>query len=322
MEKSVSIIIPSHNGLEQLQANLPSLFSCLPADADIELLVVDNGSIDQSPVYIKAAFPQIKLIATKNPLGFSRACNLGAEKATKELLFFLNNDIRVLPGFLPPLVAAFGPEELFGVSPKVLRPSQNFLNESVIFGSFKGGVISAEFMSAQKLKLPDRSFEVFSVSGAAFMVDRNKYFELGGMDELFSPFYYEETDLSYRAQKRGWKILYEPRSTVHHQHNQTIGKYFPRPAAFDTYRRNQYLCTWKNISDPRLLLFHLAAMVLPKILIPNFLEWRALFSALRCLPQVIKQKKAQSVLYRLSDRKVLDNCRKYSKFVYNISGRI
>jgi len=322
MERSVSIIIPSHNGLEQLQANLPTLFSCLPAQADVEVIVVDNGSIDQSSAYVKNAFPQIKLITTEKGLGFSRACNLGAESATKERLFFLNSDISVLPGFLPPLVGAFSREDLFGVSPKILRPSQDRLNESVIFGSFKGGVISAEFMSAQKLNIPDRPFEVFSVSGAAFMVDRAKYFELGGMDELFSPFYYEETDLSYRAQKRGWKILYEPGSTVHHQHNQTIGKYFPRPAAFQTYRRNQYLCTWKNISDPWLLLAHLAAMVLPKMLIPNFIEWKALLSALRCLPQVIRQRRAQAGLYRLSDRQVLDNCRKYSNFVYNISRRI
>lgn len=297
-------MILNYNGENLLKENLPALINCLDPKIKTEIIVIDNHSADNSLDYIASAFPAITVLSLDKNYGFSVGMNKGAAIAKNDLLFFLNSDIKPEKGFLTPLLKHFDDPKVFGVSPKVLRPSQNMLNESIITGEFKGGVISAEFSLSQKLKVPDQSFEVFSVCGAAMLIDRRKFFEIGGFDKMLSPFYYEETDLSYRALKHNWKIIYEPGSVVCHMHNQTIGKSLKKIDALISYRKNQYLTVWKNITDPSFLLKHLFQMILLKALIPNMLEWKALFRAIKQLPEAISGRKRQGRLNLLTDKEV------------------
>ncbi len=87
--------------------------------------------------------------------------------------------------------------------------------------------------------------------GGSSAFDRAKFLELGGFDSLFHPFYYEDTDLGFRAWKRGWKVLYEPRSIVHHEHRGTIGKKFSPDYIEKVVRGNSLLYCWKNIHSWR-----------------------------------------------------------------------
>jgi ADP-heptose:LPS heptosyltransferase/GT2 family glycosyltransferase len=301
LNKSLSIIVLNHNGERQLKENLPSIIENLDPAIPTELLLVDNGSKDESLVWLKNNYPQFRIINLGSNLHFCRALNEGARQAGGELLYFLNNDIKLTKGSIAPLVGHFQKEEIFGASPRVIRPLQGNINESIIVGDFRGGIINAWFTRTSRLALPNRPLTVFSLCGAAMMIEKEKFFELGGFDEMLSPFYYEETDLSYRAQKRGWQLLYEPNSLVYHQHDQTIGKQFKKGLARWSYRKNQYLCTWKNIHDPLLLAKHILLMVLPKVLIPNLLEWRALAGALKQLPEIIKKRKQP---YQFTDRQI------------------
>lgn len=300
MNRSVSLLILNYNGREQLKRNLPSIIDNLDPAIPTEIIVVDNHSTDDSLAFLKASFPQVKIAALDKNYEFSRGFNEGVKVARSDLLFLLNNDIQASRGFITPLVRHFDDPNVFGVSPRVIRPAQGMINESVITGSFSGGVITAEFSLAQNVAVPEQALEVFSVCGAAMMLDREKFLELGGLDEMLRPFYYEETDLSYRALKSGWKIYYEPASTVFHQHNQTIGKHLAKSKALWSYRKNQYLTVWKNITDPWLLGKHIVQMIIPKLVVPNRLEWQALFGALKQLPQALKQRR----VYPLSDRAV------------------
>ena len=72
-----------------------------------------------------------------------------------------------------------------------------------------------------------QAFPCFYGGGGSCAFDRAKFLELGGFDELLRPFYLEDTDLGYLAWKRGWKVLYQPRSVVFHEHRGTIGKKIP-----------------------------------------------------------------------------------------------
>lgn len=319
MKKSISIIILNYNGRKLLEENIPSILSNIDRDITSEIIIVDNHSTDDSVEYLRSSFPQIKVIALDKNYGFCIGLNEGAKASRHELLFFLNNDIAANPGFLSQLVKHFENANVFGVSPKVIRPTQGMINESLITGEFKGGIISPEFSISQKYNIPDRSFEVFSLCGAAMMVDKSKFLELGGLDRILAPFYYEETDLSYRALKRGFDIYYEPKSVVYHKHNQSIGKYLSKNKALWSYRKNQYLCTWKNINDPGYLLKHILQMVIPKILIPNIIEWKALFSAFLQLPEIIIRRHKQKKFYRLSDKEIFRKAMAQIKAIKTIS---
>ena len=83
-----------------------------------------------------------------------------------------------------------------------------------------------------------------------------KFLELGGFDPLYEPFYLEDTDLGYMAWKRGWKVLYQPRSVVYHEHRGTIGKRFREEQIQAVLKKNHLLFCWKNIHEWRRLGSH------------------------------------------------------------------
>jgi glycosyltransferase involved in cell wall biosynthesis len=104
-----------------------------------------------------------------------------------------------------------------------------------------------------------RAYPCFYPGGGSSAFDRRKFLELGGFDRLYEPFYLEDADLGYLAWKRGWKVLYEPRSRVWHEHRGTIGRRFTARQIDDVLRRNFLLFAWKNIHEWRRLGAHWAA---------------------------------------------------------------
>ena len=96
-------------------------------------------------------------------------------------------------------------------------------------------------------------FPCFYGGGGRCAFDRHKFLELGGFDPLLEPFYLEDTDLGFMAWKRGWKVLYQPRSVVFHEHRGTIGKNFTQDYIQSVLKKNFLLFCWKNIHEiPRL----------------------------------------------------------------------
>ncbi|MFA5839187.1 MAG: glycosyltransferase family 9 protein [Candidatus Margulisiibacteriota bacterium] len=307
---SLSIIIPNYNGSELLKTNLPTLIESLSSKMDYEIIIVDNGSTDGSQQFIQTTYPLVQLISFDKPIGFARACNAGAKSAKKDLLFFLNNDVKINRDFSYSILQHFMDKQVFAVTPKVLRPTQGNITESLILGNFAGGIINAIFTPYQKLDLPSKPLMTFSVCGAAFIACREKFWLLNGFDEMLSPYYYEETDLSYRAQKFGWKIIYDPSTSVFHLHNQTIGKQRNNSQALWSYRKNQFLCVWKNIHDQRMLFKHVFIMLIPKLLVPNIIDWKAFISAMQQLPQVMKERSRQRLLRRITNNDIQAGQRK------------
>ncbi len=100
----VTIVIPSHDGADLLKGSLPSVLAT--EYPQVEVVVVDNGSRDGSPEMVSARFPTVRVLQMGTNAGFARACNEGARQAKSPYVAFLNNDIRVDPGWLVPLVRA------------------------------------------------------------------------------------------------------------------------------------------------------------------------------------------------------------------------
>jgi len=149
---------------------------------------------------------------------------------------------------------------------------------------------------------------VLYAGGGSSAFDKNKFLALGGFDELYQPFYWEDTDISYRAWKREWKVLYEPRSVVHHKHRGTIGKTYDVDFTHKAVNRNQFLFMWKNLTDLSLLLLH--PFVLLSRLVwnygqGNFTYLAAFWGAVGQLGEVWRRRVREHHRKRLSDHEVL-----------------
>lgn len=221
----VTIVVPVWNRVELTAACLTSLAAHTPSDL-YEVVVVDNGSTDGTPALCAALEGDVQVVRNAENLGFGRACNQGAAASSPEadLLVFLNNDTLLLPGWLEPLVAAMDEDPRLGaVQPKLVYPDGRLCDA--------GGLVFADgdaWVYGKGHRVPDAP--QFScrrapdyASGACLLVRKAAFGAVGGFDDRYAPAYYEDTDLSFALRAAGWRVLYEPASTVVHLEGGTAG---------------------------------------------------------------------------------------------------
>jgi GT2 family glycosyltransferase len=131
----------------------------------------------------------------------------------------------------------------------------------------------------------------FFASGGFMALKAGLFRRLGGFDPLFEPFYYEDVDLSYRAWKRGWRVLFHPRSVVVHHHRKgSILAHYDDGRVQTVMQRNRFLFTWKNVTSPQVFwvrhLLPLLLRTLLKLFVLDLRFYRALVEALGRLRQV------------------------------------
>lgn len=250
--RAASIVIPNWNGRELLEKYLPSVLEATEPHSGSEVIVVDNGSTDESAAMLKERFPEVRVLALDRNLGFGGGSNAGFYAARNDIVVLLNSDMRVDKGFLRPLLDGFTDETVFAVSCQIFLsdPAKTREETGLTQGCWADGTLRVRHRidaAVQDL------YPCFYGGGGSCAFDRAKFLELGGFDPLLSPFYLEDTDLGYLAWKRGWKVLYQPRSTVWHEHRGTIGKRFSNQYIQSVLKKNFILFCWKNIHEgPRL----------------------------------------------------------------------
>ena len=243
--KSVSLIIPTYNNLSLLKKFLPSVLRLLrPGD---ELIITDDASQDKTAGWLKQKFAlklnsrltalqfqvysnhkvklsqrcsiSLKLVVNQTNLRFAKNVNQAVKLAKHNLIFLLNSDVQPQPGVLQVLTKHFLNKQkkpLFAVAcleyegkdKKAAKAGKNKLWYE--FGLFVHS-------KADNFQFGETAW----ASGGSAMFDREKWLELGGFDEKFYPAYLEDADLSIRAKKKGWQILFEPKAVVYHQHEST-----------------------------------------------------------------------------------------------------
>ncbi|MCL4338797.1 glycosyltransferase family 2 protein [Patescibacteria group bacterium] len=254
MNKKISIVIPNYNGRNLFMKNLPEV---LKAARGAEIIVVDDASEDDSVAMLRKNFPHINVLQSETNRGFSTAVNKGVMAAKGELVLLLNSDVYPETDFLEYLLPHFVDNKVFAVG--CLQKSEEEKNRTVQrgrgIGEFKNG-----FLIHSKGK-PDKKNTLW-VSGGAGIFRKDLWNDLGGLREIYDPFYWEDIDLSYRALKAGYKVAFEPKSTVWHK--QSTGairnKYDSSRIKAISYR-NQILFVWMNITDFGLLINHLLYLV-------------------------------------------------------------
>jgi len=220
----VSIVIPVYNNLKLSHACLKSIFQNTDG-GNYEIIVVDNGSTDGTPEYLKQ-MPRGEVIPIfeKRNTGFVEACHLGAQASRGEYLLFLNNDTEVRPGWLTALLQlAESTPDCGAVGSKLVYPDGR-LQEA-------GGIIFADgngWNYGRGMDPRDARFnfvrEVDYCSGAALMVRKDLWTRIGGFDRQYAPAYYEDSDLCFAIRKLGYKVYYQPPSVVIHHEGQTAGR--------------------------------------------------------------------------------------------------
>lgn len=217
----VSIIIPVFNKFDLTLACLESIKVNVSQDIDYEVIVVDNASSDSS--YLLAKLRGLHYVRNNTNEGFVGGCNIGAFKAKGQYLVFLNNDALVTPGWLESLFLTLTTFKNAGlVGSKIMYPDGR-LQEA-------GGIIYKDGTGCNygKNDHPDRYQynyvrEVDYCSGASIIIAKVLFDNFGGFDELYSPAYYEDTDLAFKVRKSGLRVLYQPESVIYHIEGATSG---------------------------------------------------------------------------------------------------
>jgi GT2 family glycosyltransferase len=307
--KGISIIIPNWNGKLLLGRNLPFLLDALSScQRTTEVIVVDDGSIDGSVDFITSSFPTVRVLSSSKNEGFASACNKGIKSSRNEFVYLLNNDIIVSKNFLDSLLPYFEYDDVFAVSSVAYPPDTDISKISHISTvqlKFKYGIFWYNYNAIMNIRRP---IPVFFSSGGHSAYNKKKFLALGGFDNLYHPFYWEDADISYRAWKQGWRSFYEPESGVIHDHQSTIGANFKKDFIQNIHWRNRFLFTWKNLDDKILWCQHLLLLPLELALMPligRAYFTRGFFMALKKLPRLINSRKTRGKS-AVTDKEILD----------------
>lgn len=230
--KRVSVLIPTYNGRHLLEQHLPAVIDCL-READ-EIVIVDDCGTDTTRDYLTKKFAlipssaekmwegkvkgkhiKVTLVQTQRNLRFAGACNVGAQIAGNELIFLLNNDVSPEKDVLQYLIPYFDEPDCFAVGCKEYEQDRSGEVSGRNLLWFERG----RFMHSKARSMT--SGKTAWVSGGSGLFDREKWVLLGGFDTRFYPAYWEDIDLSFRAQNKGWKVLFEEKAVVFHKHEST-----------------------------------------------------------------------------------------------------
>ncbi len=249
MPVTVSVVVVNWNGASIIRDCLASLVAQDVSDFELELIVVDNGSRDGSREIIEAQFPAIRVIALPENLGFAAGANVGIATSVGEYVLLINNDARADPGLVQALLDSASGDATVGAVTGMILLEGRFVPASpgaadalvghngeqwiradagVELVNSTGGELTTSANGRDRDWLVPASMlaraagPVAAFSGGAVLLSRAALDEVGNFDEeLFM--YYEDSDLSWRMRRTGWRIVFEPAGRVRHLHAASSG---------------------------------------------------------------------------------------------------
>lgn len=250
--RACSILVLNYNGRKLLEKNLPSVVEA-GQSAQCEIVVVDNRSDDDSVEFLKLKHPQVKVIALDKNYGYGEGNNRAAKKVTSDVIILLNNDVLPEKDAFKRLLIHFQDRDIFAVScQQIVRTQAKMFIGGIAIGEFSRGLLRHR----PKKTLDQSVIPQLYASGGAAAFDRQKFLQLGGFDQLYAPFYWEDADLSTRAWAKGWPVLYDPKSVVEHRHESTIRRVYPLWYIKAIGDRNMFIFNWRHLNRRKYWMQH------------------------------------------------------------------
>lgn len=280
--QAVSIVIPTYNGRKLLEKHLPAVLKAMRAGD--ELVIVDDASNDDTIEWLRQEFAlkrssvpkpltshtemeywpklsdktaelytssisknsaqgNVTVIVLRENQRFAAAANIGVVTAAHSYVFLLNNDVSPDSEVLEHLIDHFTDKQVFAVGCLEYEGASKSQSSRMSGKNrlwFEQGLYQHSGVPEHELTAGETAW----VSGGSGMFDREKWLSLGGFDHRFYPAYWEDVDLSFRARKAGWKILFEPNAVVFHQHETTNSTEFGKRNIQVTSWHHADMFTW------------------------------------------------------------------------------
>ena len=254
--KKVSVVILNWNGVGMLQKFLPGVIKYSQGEG-VEVCVADNGSTDESVVWLQTYCPDVRLIVLDKNYGFADGYNMALQQVEAEYVVLLNSDVEVTPHWLDPLMEYMDAHpEVAACQPKIRSERNKALFE---YAGASGGYLDKYGYPFCRGRIFDVVEEdkgqydtvqpIFWATGAALFICLKDYWESGGLDGRFFA-HMEEIDLCWRLRSRGRGIVCIPQSTVYHVGAATLKKENPRKTFLNF--RNNLLMLYKNLPKKEL----------------------------------------------------------------------
>jgi GT2 family glycosyltransferase len=296
---SISVVIPTYNGRELLGANLPSLQEALDKSGlEHEIIVSDDGSADGTIEFLAKEFPSVKTIAKAENTGFAPTVNRGIAQAAKCLVMLLNNDIKINEDYFAYQLKYFEKADTFGVMGRIIEYDDNTLQDAAkyptcLFANIRGTVNYEVTGNADGEWLP-----TFMLSGANSLVNAAKLKAMGGYNEIYAPFNWEDMDLSLRAWRLGWRCYYEPKSVCRHKTSSTIGKHYGKRQTAVVSARNKMLLHYIHLDGTLLWLFfsRTAFKFLTAFLVLKYDFYKSLAGFIKLIPRANQTRRELKIL--------------------------
>jgi len=289
----VEVVVLNYNGGDLFTSCLPSLLKAVQSSRhETELVILDNGSDDGSDLAAKEFSDEVKLVyASENKILCSY--NDYLRESDCDVALLLNNDIRVDEQFIDPLIEYFvKDDDVFMTTSKCLSFDGSKHEGGITRSAMKYGVFWAS--SRYPGYESDLGAPHYTMAAGYGAFHREKFLALGGYDELYLPGRLEDSDLCFRAWKKGWKLLYEPCSVIYHKGAVSFNQRFGESGTLRMNHRNSFLFVWKNITDKKYVFSHLLLLPLRLLLALVRGQWEFVTGfkdALARLSEALKRRK-------------------------------
>ncbi|MCW8900385.1 MAG: glycosyltransferase family 2 protein [Gammaproteobacteria bacterium] len=249
----ISVVIPNYNGKSLLEQNLPSIYVALEqANVEYEIIVTDDCSSDDSIEFLKSTYPDIRVISTETNLGFSGNCNNGIKNASLTLTCVTNTDVNFDINYFKNALPYFADENLFAVKGKIVNYEGDPENITTINETcltyIKRGIIRFKCdIEPDNKKINKNIGGQYVGLGCCFVANTHHLKSIGGFYEIFSPYYWEDSDLAITALEYGYNLIYEKDCVIYHNHGSTISKTQAKLKRKIISNRNKFIFTWLHL---------------------------------------------------------------------------